>query len=334
MTLKRTLLFSLAFLLISYGGAIAQDTPAPPVVPEAPEAPEAPMEFTYFIGGGSFLGIHPEEVTRDNIGRLGLREVRGVAISKVIAGSPAEKAGLKKDDVILRFNGEEVASVRKLNRMINEVAPDHTVRLTISRNGVEQDVSATVAKRKDFNTLMAPGEMGKYFEDLKRSPGGYALAFGSTRRIGVSTSALTKQLADYFGVAGEKGVLVTSVGDNSPAAKAGLKAGDVITDVDGEKISEDGDLFKAINRKNEGDITLTIVRDKTTRTIRVTPEKREATPMVSPEFDIQVAPRVGVLTLPEVRFAPKFKTIVMPRIEVTPKIKALLDSRALQELHS
>ena len=83
---------------------------------------------------------------------------------------------------------------------------------------------------------------------------------------------LTKQLADYFGVADGQGVLVTAVTDDSPAAKAGVKAGDVITAIDGEKIDGAGDLSRAINKKKDGDVTLTVIRNKNQRTINVTPK--------------------------------------------------------------
>ena len=307
---------------------MAQDTPAPPAMPSTPDTNK---EFTFFVGGGSFLGIYPEEVTRENMGRFNLREARGVAVSKVIEGSPAEKAGLRKDDVVLRFNGEEVTSVRKLNRMISEVAPDHVARLTISRSGAEQELSITVGKREGFNSLFGPGTAypGKLLEEMNRAPGAYAFALGSSRRIGVSTNTLTKQLADYFGVAGDKGVLITSVKENSPAAKAGLKAGDVITNVDGEQIDEVGDLSRAINRKSEGEITLTIVRDKSQRTIHVTPEKGAATPLVMPEFNIETSPRVGTITIPDIRITPKISTIIMPKIEIEPRIRLLLGTRPL-----
>lgn len=327
MSLKRTCLVSFAYLLISCGAAMAQDTPAPPAMPSTPDAPK---EFTFYLGGGSFLGIYPEEVTRENIGKFNLRDARGVAVSKVIEGSPADKAGIRKDDVVLRFNGEEVTSVRKLNRMISEVAPDHVARLTISRNGAEQELSITVGKREDFNTLVGPGAYpGKLLQELNRAPGPYTLAFGSGRRIGVSTNTLTKQLADYFGVADDKGVLITSVRENSPAAKAGLKAGDVITEVDGEKIDEVGDLSRAINRKSEGEITLTIVRDKSQRTIRVTPEKGEAMPLAMPELYFNTAPRIGANTNPNIRVTPMIKTIVMPRVEASPRLITLIGTRPL-----
>ena len=89
----------------------------------------------------------------------------------------------------------------------------------------------------------------------------------------MSTMALTKQLADYFGITGGRGVLVTSVTEGSPAAQAGVRAGDVITAVDGEAVDSSGELSRVINRKKEGEVTLTIIRNKAQQTIRVTPKE-------------------------------------------------------------
>src|SRR5207244_3358714 len=101
---------------------------------------------------------------------------------------------------------------------------------------------------------------------MKINPGQepFVFSFGGGRRIGISTQSLTKQLADYFGVK-DGGLLITSVTENSPAAKAGLKAGDVITAVDGEKVESSGDIARLINKKQDGDVALTIVRDRNTR---------------------------------------------------------------------
>ena len=85
--------------------------------------------------------------------------------------------------------------------------------------------------------------------------------------------SLTKQLADYFGIADGKGALVTAVTEDGPAAKAGVKAGDVITAVDGEAVDSPGDISRVINRKKEGDVTLTIIRNKSQQTIHVTPRE-------------------------------------------------------------
>ena len=86
---------------------------APPAIapgpPDAPDA-EAPRAFSFFIAGGSFLGVHVEDVSKENMGRYGMRDVRGVGVTQVLKDSPAEKAGLRKDDVILRFENDSVTS--------------------------------------------------------------------------------------------------------------------------------------------------------------------------------------------------------------------------------
>lgn len=358
-------LYFIISLLLTGGIALAQQAAPPTPVPAVPDMPpDAPRAFSVFIAGGSFLGVYAEDVNKENMARYGMREARGVAITQVIKDSPAEKAGLRKDDVILRFEGDSVTSVRKLNRLVSEVAPDQTVRLSISRAGAEQEVSVTIGKRnesmgafqrlegmegmkglkelealkgldklREFHGMMPPdGQVWKWEGPL---PGkdGMVFAFGKRRRIGISTTQLTKQLADYFGIGEGKGVLVTSVADDSPAAKAGLKAGDVITAIDGEKVEDAGDLARAINKKKDGDVTLTVIRNKNQRTINVTPRedplpppgaapqgRRIIIPSVElgsiPEIDIQV-PRIDLPTTPEIN-------VVLPRKIKGPKVRTVI----------
>lgn len=348
MTLKKLLL--ILFLVLSFGlvaGAIvhSQSVKAQAVVPaeppaesQEPQTPFADHSFSILLDGGSFLGVYAEDINKENMGRYGLSDVRGVGISEVMKDSPAEKAGLKKGDVIVRFEGESVTSSRKLTRMVGEVAPEHTARLTIMRGGSEQEVAATLAKRNEsqnvFGTTISPdifrtmprGDMKIDPGKMQINPdqdGNFVFAFGGNRRIGVSTTPLTKQLADYFGVK-DGGVLITSVSEDSPAAKAGLKAGDIITAIEGEKVESPGDLSRGINKKEDGEVTLTVVRERNSRTIKVTPEKnsertvlrpgttsgrRIVVPRVElPAMDIQL-PRIETpqISLPEIN-------VVVPRV--------------------
>ncbi|HEY0431109.1 MAG TPA: PDZ domain-containing protein [Pyrinomonadaceae bacterium] len=339
MNLKKAFYFLIS-LILAAGIAIAQQSTPPPAAdvpptPDALDAPDAPRAFSMFFSGGSFLGVHAEDISRENMARYGLREARGVGITQVMKDSPAEKAGLRKDDVIVRFEGDSVTSTRKLNRLVSEVAPDQTVKLGISRGGGEQEVAVTIAKRNDsFNTMDFKGLEGlkgldklKGLENLppgawkwEGGPGkdGMFFALGGGRRIGVGTMPLTKQLADYFGIADGKGVLVTSVSDDSPAAKAGLKAGDVITAIDGEKVEGAGDLARAINKKKEGDVTLTVIRNKNQRTITVTPKDA---PMPPTGGVIGKGPRTIVIPSIELGEIPEMD-IEIPQIELpeTPEI--------------
>ncbi len=330
MNLKNTLSL-LTFMFVVNGIAWAQQ--AAPAPPEAPAEPFG-NAFSIFIDGGSFLGVYAEDITKEKISHYGLREAKGVGVTGIVSNSPAEKAGLRKDDVILRFEGENVTSVRKLNRLVSEVAPDQTVRLVINRRGTEQELSVTIAKRNDsadtvqrfhglqgmqpFPNLIAPGSRDWHLE-TPGSGDGWVFNFGNNRRIGINTMSLTKQLADYFGIVDGKGVLVTSVAEDSPAAKAGIKAGDVITAVDGEKVEASGDLSREINKKKEGDVSLTIIRNKNQRNITVTP--REAPSLIQPGGTSKQTGRRVVLAPIEIPAIPEMN-IRIPRIEIpaTPEI--------------
>ena len=336
MNLKKAFYFPIS-LVLTCGFALAQ-TPAVPPAPPAPPAPGQPATaFSMFFNHGGFMGVHTEDITKENLARYQMRDVRGVGITEVIKDSPAEKAGLRKDDVIVRFEGDNITSTRKLARLVSEVAPDHTVRLTISRGGSEQDVNVTIGKHTGYvNTFRQLEGMKGHFKEFEKfkefknlppgaqvwkwdgqpgfGPESFAFSFGGGRRIGVTTMPLTKQLGDYFGIADGKGVLVTGVTDDSPAARAGLKAGDVIISVDGEKVDGSGDVSRAINKKKEGDVTLTVVREKNQRTFTVTPKAAE--PVVP-----GAAPRVGRVIIPPV-VIPSVELGTLPAINVvTPRIE-------------
>ena len=319
--------------VVAGGIVYAQQPFAPEALLETqePSTAEASRAFTFMMDGGVFLGVSVEDISKESMNRYGMREVRGVGVTQVVKDSPAEKAGLKKDDVILRFDGEAVTSGRKLTRLVSESSADQTVRLTISRGGAEQELSATLSKRSLSSTLGASIRddvlrgIEKDMPQITMGDGNFVFAIGGNRRIGVSTQPLTKQLADYFGVK-DGGLLITSVNENSPAAKAGLKAGDVITAVDGEKVTSAGDISRAISKKEDGPVSLTIIRDRNTQTIMVTPEKNPERTLMRPATIGTrhiVVPSIQVPAVPEMN-------IQIPRIAVpaTPKIDVTVPRRA------
>ncbi|HEV2881388.1 MAG TPA: PDZ domain-containing protein [Pyrinomonadaceae bacterium] len=366
---KKTVL-SLALLLVaSAGGARAQEAQG------GGSGGNTSGARVFVYGGGNQLGVSVESVTRENMNSFNLSgEPRGVAVREVLADSPAAKAGLQKNDVILRFDGEQVSSVQKLQRLINESAPEHTARLSISRGGAEQELSVTLAKRearapRAFGNFNFPDgqtfnfdadELKRRAEELSRNSDewkkrakewergseemrkglekfraegfgdNFRLVYGAGgRRIGITTQNLTDQLANYFGVSGRDGLLVTSVAENSPASKAGLKAGDVVTEVDGTRLKNAGELSRALNRRDEGEVSLTVVRDRKTRTIKVTPDRTQNNPTFYTPGDFEaiapvalIAPRVHVAPL--MPAAPRVTPLVAPRPpQAAPRIYAV-----------
>lgn len=337
-----------AAIVLAAVTALAQQ-PAPALPPPPADVEPFEQNFSFFIDGG-FLGVYAENINRENMGRYHMSTVRGVGVTQIVKDSPAEKAGLRKDDVILRIDGENINSVRKLNRLVSEMAPDHSVRITVSRGGSEQEVTATIGKRnnssfaQDF--LMGEPKIWKWEGDPKgfkwQAPmfnrgelldnGDLSFFLSNSRRIGVSTMSLNKQLADYFGVADGKGVLVTSVTEDGPGAKAGVRAGDVITAIDGEAVDSPGDLSRVINRKKEGDVTLTVIRNKSQQTIRVTPKEGGgfSGTLGQPQVGRRIViPRIEIPTIPDIDIAmpqiviPSIPSvnISLPRIRVTPRVR-------------
>lgn len=300
-----------------------------------PAEARATQAFEVFNGGGSYLGVQTQEVNKENFSKFGLKDVRGVAIEKVVADSPAQKAGLQDNDVIVRFNGEEVTSYRKLTRLISETAPDHQAKITVLRDGKERDVTVTVGKQPapQFRTgnlmptlprqaITIPAMPSFNVESFPRITNGEVMifdgkeggnfVFGSTRQLGVGISGLTKQLGDYFGVADGKGILINNVNDDSPASKAGLKAGDVIIEVEGKAVGNSMELLRAISEKKEGEVALTVLRNRNRQTIKVTPEK-----LKEGEMPVRVTGRSSLAparTVPGVRIAPSVRTTAPVRL--------------------
>ena len=226
------------------------------------------------LGGGK-LGVRLEDVDKDDMARLKLSAERGAIVKSVQSDTPAEKAGLQEGDVILRYEGEAVLSAAQLARLVRETPSGRTVSIEVSRGGATQKVSATLAEGRDrlhvgdfdidIPEIPVPPvpPMPPISPEVFRWDGrGRSFHFDARgpRKLGIEYQELSPQLAEYFKV--EKGVLVTSVDENGPAAKAGLKAGDVIVKFDGEAIADADDLRDQVRKAESGkDVALTVQRD-------------------------------------------------------------------------
>lgn len=241
--------------------------------------------------GTSYLGIGALEVTPERAKALNLKEERGVEVARVEEDSPAAKAGVKQGDVVLEYNGENVEGVDQFIRMVHETPPGRQVKMTVWRNGANQDLTVTVGARR--NTVietpngpvtvpvipplppMPPFDVPR-FEMSYQSP-----------LIGIEGESLAPQgqLADFFGV--PDGVLVKSVLRNSPAERAGIKAGDVIVKVDNSKVTSTREITGVLrSNRTKSTFTLTVVRNKKEMPVTVTlPERRGRGPQgLGPAF--------------------------------------------------
>ena len=260
--------------------ARAPEPPEPAEPPEPPEPPEAPDAETFHVrfAGGTWLGVHIDEVTEEKAGALRLRGAFGALVTEVEKESPAEKAGIRADDVIVSFQGERVEGTAALRRMVRETPPGRTVRIEVNRGGETVSLEAAIEARKE--SFLGRGGRAFHLPDLSgieippidlshlHGDGDTRIIIRRGPRLGVEIEDLTPQLADYFGVRSGEGILIKEVREGTPAEKAGLKAGDVIVKVEGRAVADAGDLREALDEQEES-VEVTIVRDRSERTIQV-----------------------------------------------------------------
>lgn len=261
---------------------------------------------------GGYLGIRMAEVGDEEVERLGLPEERGALVVAVVDGTPAADAGLQADDVIVSWNGERVESAAELSRRVRETPAGRTVRLGLIRGGAEHQVALELGEpagrfrslevRPSPEVRMRAGELR---ERLRREggPERARLFHMGHPRLGVSVMSLTEQLGEHFGAEGGEGALISGVRPETPAAKAGLRAGDVILSVAGEKVEGPGDITRILRDHEEGPVEVRILRDRRERTVTVDLEKPEAG-AYRLGAAVHLGPGTIELELPEVRVAP------------------------------
>jgi C-terminal processing protease CtpA/Prc len=247
-------------------------------------------------GGRPRIGVRTRDVTTEEATAAGLQGITGAFVSEVPADSAAARAGLQEKDIIVSVDGETIRSARQLSRVIAESPDGRALQIGYVRGTAKSTVTVTpaapsmawnfpggpegkgpVVRRFDrrfgpgdkrFDLIVPPGAFGEGRQFHFEGPGSVRV-WGGRARLGVVVQPVGDQLAAYFGVTG--GALVTQVTDGSAAAKAGLKAGDVITAVNGKPVKDTGDILEALEGVEDGKaVPVAITRDKKAQTISVT----------------------------------------------------------------
>lgn len=239
------------------------------------------------VSGGSRLGVSVRDVNDEDVKRGRLGSAHGVVIEDVDDESPAAKAGFKTGDIVVEFDGERVRSVRQFTRLVQETASGRSVAAEVVRDGQKTTLKVEPSDGNAFTRLSRlndPQTLFRFenpallarparppkpptppkapvFKDFE------SYFFRPGTSLGITVSDLSPQLAEYFGT--KDGVLVSSVNDDSIGAKAGLKAGDVLTSINGTKVNDPSDVRRVMNGLAGGaEFTLEIMRDKRAMTLK------------------------------------------------------------------
>ena len=244
------------------------------------------IETELFEGLGSSIGASVRDASSAELTAAGVSQPGGAFVLSVTEGGAAAKAGLLANDLVVEFDGEAVRSARHLVRLVRETASGRSVKATLVRDKARRNVELVPTDRLsitiDNDAIQRQVERAaKNFPrlrvDIDPDRFGRNFPFSERQRLGVQLLPVSDQLATYFGVKG--GVLVTSVEAESPAARAGLKAGDVIVTVNSRAVNDAGDVANEIGRGGSA-LSLTVMRDKKEVTIKATMPEPE--PRLSP----------------------------------------------------
>ena len=264
-------------------------------------------------GKGGYLGLLLREDTKSSEG--------GALVTHVVNDSPAAKAGLKEGDVIVGFGGDVVRGPAKVTEKIRGAKPGDKVMLDVRRDGKSQKMTIELGERPAVAWRVRTGENAPLSEDaqleLERAmksldekmpdiekrfgnkmklyaPGRHGvMIFGRNKPLlGIEMIDTTPELREAMGGSQEAGVLVGKVLAGSAAEKAGLRVGDLVLSVDGEKVADPGELGEAVGSHEGKTVDLEIVRDKKTMHVKA------VLPKIDEPEDEPTGPRASVWRVP------------------------------------
>jgi len=228
--------------------------------------PAAALAMAILLAGSTGLSLAGDKHDHSQRGWLGVSlgdGDDGARILSVMADSPAQQAGLQAGDVVVALDGRPVADAGEFMAAFREYEPGESPSLTVRRDGSELTVQPVLAEKSGRFMIDLPRFNFDFGGDMQPKTGrrGY---------LGVHLQPLTEELREYFGAPADEGILVARVEAGSPAAQAGLQAGDVITGIDGSKVSRHRDLVTGLADLEEGDpVEITAYRDRQAQSFQV-----------------------------------------------------------------
>jgi len=187
-----------------------------------------------------WLGVMIQKITPELKQKLDLKDEKGALVADVTPGGPAEKAGIQRGDVIVTFNGKEIKEMSELPYVVASTPVGKSVAVEVLRKGQKKSFEIKIAELKDE----------------KEAP----VVTEAKPRLGMTVEDLTPELAKNFGLSEAKGVVVVQVEDGSSSAEAGLRAGDVILEIDQSPVKDVKDFGRKIESYKAGDTVLILAK--------------------------------------------------------------------------
>jgi serine protease Do len=264
------------------------------------------VAVVYLSGGPvqnaqGYLGVDVRDVTEDRMVLLKLKDTHGAEITLVDHDGPAGKAGLREHDVVLQMNGQPIDGKDQIHRMLHGNPPGRTIVLLISRDGQPITVTTQLANQEEVEreawerhmTVPEPVYSAQPSESFMAGPSVGAPVRGGNSFMGkglimnpsytgAMLEMMSPQLADFFGSPSGSGLLVRSVEPNSPAALAGMRAGDIVLRANAQGITSSSDWTRAIQGSRGRVVTIVVLRERKEQTLSLTPDGKKRSSLERP----------------------------------------------------
>jgi len=180
-----------------------------------------------------------QKVTPEIADSLGLKQARGALIADVIKAGPAESAGLKHGDIIIEFDGKEIKESADLPIQVARITLGIAVRVKVLRDGKELTLPITIGEMQENEIIASTTQAGSF---------------------GLTVQPVTPQVAENLGLERAEGLVITAVERGSAAEEAGLRSGDVITEINRQPVKNLGDYNRELTRSEKSKSVLLLVR--------------------------------------------------------------------------
>lgn len=201
--------------------------------------------------GSPWVGLYVQDIDDEMRDYMSIKEDYGILVNDVVDGSPADEAGLRETDIILKFSGEKIRDTRQLTRMVEGSRIGKKVELQIVRNKKKKKLKLRVEEKPE-RYYSNRNHLEHGIPDVSAHRKIYNFGWGRPK-LGIRMSNLNDELAEYFEVDADEGVLVLSVKKGGPADKGGLKAGDIIHRFDGKRIHNEEDLLDKLSKADDNE---------------------------------------------------------------------------------
>lgn len=182
-----------------------------------------------------WLGVGIQDLSEELSEYYGIKEGKGVLVTEVFPGDPADEAGIKPKDIVLSINGKKFENTRELSKLIADTSVGDTVKIKVLRNGIEKKIGVKIVKREDNRIAsLTPSK-------------------GNEHELGIRVSELTSEIVRRFNIVETGGVIVTDVEAEGQGAKAGVRIGDIIKEINHQPIETVKNYKNEINKFKKGD---------------------------------------------------------------------------------